>query len=151
MVLFIEKTKRLECPYGTKEKIELMKGSLFRLLLRRTWRHRTDRLLLYFHVTSVMMPRAPSAIAHQNWETLAQVASWQRKSLDVDACPHTIFIHSSVLRRKLTNLLPLGFEAQTKKSLWWFWGTNHQTIDLGFEVQTKKPPQWFWGQTTNKP
>jgi hypothetical protein len=35
--------------------------------------------------------------------------------LDVDACPHTVFIRSSVLRHKPTNLLPLGFETQTKK------------------------------------
>jgi hypothetical protein len=35
---------------------------------------------------------------------------------DVDACSHTIFIRSSVLKRKATNLLPLGFESQTKKS-----------------------------------
>jgi hypothetical protein len=47
---------------------------------------------------------------------------------DVDACPHTIFIYSSVLRRKSTNLLPLvlrlklrnhhdDFAAQITKSL----------------------------------
>jgi hypothetical protein len=69
-----------------------------------------------------MMPRAPPAIApspvlRQNWETLAQVISQQSRQSDVDACPHTVFIHSLVLRRKPTNLLPLGFEAQTKKPL----------------------------------
>jgi hypothetical protein len=42
---------------------------------------------------------------------------------------------------------PFGFEAQTKKWLHWFWGTNHQTIDHDFEAQTKKSLQWFWGQT----
>jgi hypothetical protein len=66
-------------------------------------------------------------------------------------CPHTVFIRSSVLRRKPTNLLPPGFEAQTNKSPRWFWGPNHQTIDLGFKAQIKKPSQWFWGQTTDKP
>jgi hypothetical protein len=37
------------------------------------------------------------------------------------------------------NYSPLGFEAQTKKLLWWVWGSNHQTIAAGFEAQTKKP------------
>jgi hypothetical protein len=30
-------------------------------------------------------------------------------------CLHTVFIHSSVLRHKPTNLPPLSFEAQAKK------------------------------------
>jgi hypothetical protein len=68
----------------------------------------------------MMMPRAPPAIAPspvlwQNRETLARLASQQSKLSDVNACPHTIFICTSVLRRKLTYLLPLGFEAQTNK------------------------------------
>jgi hypothetical protein len=33
-------------------------------------------------------------------------------------CPHTVFIHSSLLMQKPTNLFPIGFEAQTKKLLW---------------------------------
>jgi hypothetical protein len=66
--------KRLEHPYGLKRKLHLMKGSLVWLPLRHTRRHRTDRLLLHFYVTSTMMPRAPPAITpplvlRQNWET----------------------------------------------------------------------------------
>jgi hypothetical protein len=44
----------------------------------------------------------------------------------------------------VTNLLPFGFEAQTKNPSQWFWGPNHQTVDIGFEAQTKKPSLWFW-------
>jgi hypothetical protein len=55
--------KRLECPYGLNGKLHLIKDSLVRLSLCRTRHHRTDRLLLHFHMTSVMMPRAPPAIA----------------------------------------------------------------------------------------
>jgi hypothetical protein len=35
-ILFIAKTKRLECPYGLKGKLQLMRGSSFRLPLCRT-------------------------------------------------------------------------------------------------------------------
>jgi hypothetical protein len=153
MVLFIATTKRLECPYGPKKQLQLIKGSLVWLPLRRTRRHRTIRLLHHFHATSVMMPCAPPVIAppvlRQNWETLPRLASWWIKPPNVDACPHIIFIRSSVLRSKPTNLLPHGFEAQTKKPSWWFWGLNNQTVDLGFEVQTKKPSLWFWGIVWN--
>jgi hypothetical protein len=38
-----------------------------------------------------------------------------------------------------TNQSPLGFEAQTKKSLWWFWCPNHKTVVAGFDAQTGKP------------
>jgi hypothetical protein len=38
-----------------------------------------------------------------------------------------------------TNCTPLGFEAQTNKPSWWFWGPNHQTVDASFEAQTGKP------------
>jgi hypothetical protein len=155
MVLFICE-KRLECPCGLKWKLLLLKGSLVRLQLQRTWRHWTDHLSLLFHVTSAMMPHAPSVVApllvlRQNRKTLTWLTSHQSKPPDIDACPHTVFIHPSVLRHKSTNLLPLDFEAQAKKLSRWFWGLNHQTIDLGFEAQTKKPLQWFWGQTTDKP
>jgi hypothetical protein len=63
MVLFIAKTKRLECPYGLKGKLRLMKDSLVWLPLHRTRRHRTDHLLLHFQATSVMLPCAPPAVA----------------------------------------------------------------------------------------
>jgi hypothetical protein len=56
--------KRLECPYGQKGKLHLMKGSLVHLPLRRTRHHRTNRILFHFHATSTMMPRAPPTIAH---------------------------------------------------------------------------------------
>jgi hypothetical protein len=156
MILFICENKRLECSCGLKWKLLLLKGSLVRLQLSRTQRHRTNRLSLLFHTTSAMMPHAPSAIAplpvlRQNWKTLVLLASRWSKPPDVDACPHTVFIRLSVLRSKPTNLLSLGLEAKTKKPLWWFWGPNHQTIDFGFEAQTKKLSQWFWGKTTNKP
>jgi hypothetical protein len=99
-------------PYGLKEKIHLMNGSLVRLPLCRTRRHQINRLLLHFHATSVMMPREPPAVApppvlRQNWKTLAQLASRRSKPPDVDAYPHTVFIRSSILRHKPTNLLPL--------------------------------------------
>jgi hypothetical protein len=81
---------------------------------------------------------------------LAWLPSWWSKPPDVDVCPRTVFIWSSVLTCKPTNILPHGFEAQTKKSSWWFCASNHQTTDLGFEAQTSKPSQWFWGQTTDK-
>jgi hypothetical protein len=48
--------KRLECPYGLKGKLHLMKGSLVRLPLRCTRRHWIDSLLLHFHVHSFPAP-----------------------------------------------------------------------------------------------
>jgi hypothetical protein len=140
-----------------------MKGSLAWLPLRRTRRHRTDRLLLHFHATSIMMPHkppiaTPPSVLKQNWEILAWLASRWSKLPDVNACPHTVFIHSSVLRHKPTNLLPLGFEAQTKKLLCWFCGSYHQTTATSFEAETgklervvlrpnrKNRSHCFWGQ-----
>jgi hypothetical protein len=55
-VLFLAETKDLECPCGLKRKLEQGKLSLVRLVLCRTRRHRTDRLLLHFHVTSAVIP-----------------------------------------------------------------------------------------------
>jgi hypothetical protein len=58
-----------------------------------------------------------------------------------------------------TNWSPLGFEAQTKKPSWWFWGINHQTKAADFEAQIGKLSTTlvlrlneetdcrFWGQT----
>jgi hypothetical protein len=69
LVLFLLKTKRLECPYGQKEKLQLMKGSLVRLLLRRTRQYRIDRLLLHFHATYAMMPHAPRRRSFASIET----------------------------------------------------------------------------------
>jgi hypothetical protein len=122
-----------------------MKGILIRLSLCRTRRHQTDCLLLHFHTTSAMMLRAPPAVAlspvlRQNSKTLAQLASRWSKPSDVDTRSYTVFIHSSVLRCKPTNLLPFSFETQIKKPSRWFWDPNHQTVDLGFEAQTKKLP-----------
>jgi hypothetical protein len=61
----------------------------------------------------------PPSLLHQFWgktgKILARLASQRSKPPDVDVCPHTVFIHSLVLRHKSTNLLPLGFEVQTKK------------------------------------
>jgi hypothetical protein len=130
-----------------------MKGSLVWLPLHRTRCHRTDHLLLHFHTTSTMMPRAhpavtPPPVLRKNWETLAQVVSRWSKPPDIDACPQTVFIHLSVLRRKLKSLLPLGFEAQTKKPSWWFCGPNHQTTAAYFRPKPGNPSEWFCGQTT---
>jgi hypothetical protein len=112
----------------------------------------------------MMMPHTPPAVTpslvlRQNWETLAWLASQWSKSPDVDACPHTIFIRTLVFKRKLPNLVPLGFEAQTRKLSWWFCGPSHQTTAANFEAQTRKP-EWvvlrpkhknhshrFWSQT----
>jgi hypothetical protein len=55
--------KKLEYPCGLKGKLHLLKGSLVQLPLCRTWRHRIDCLFLHFHVTSTMMPRAPTVVA----------------------------------------------------------------------------------------
>jgi hypothetical protein len=65
--------------YGLKMKLQLKTDILVRLPLRRTRRHRTDHLLLHFHAISMMMPRAPPAVApspvlSQNRETLARLA-----------------------------------------------------------------------------
>jgi hypothetical protein len=109
-----------------------MKDSFVRLPLRRTWRHWTYSLLLHFHMTSMMMPRAPPTVApspilSQNWETLARLASWWSNPLDVDTCPHTVFIRLSVLRCKPANLLPLVLRPKPR---------NHRD---DFESQITKP------------
>jgi hypothetical protein len=39
---------------------------------------------------------------------------------------------------QLTNRSPLGFEVQTKKPSWGFWGPHHQIVAAGFEAQTGK-------------
>jgi hypothetical protein len=144
MGLFIAKTKRLECLYGPKGILQLMKSSLVRLLLHHTRRHRTDHLLLYFYVTSAMIPCAPADVAppsvlRQNWKTLARLASRRSKPPDVDACPHTVFIYSSVLRYKPTNLLPIGFEAQNKKPSTLVLMPKLRNCRDDFEAQITKP------------
>jgi hypothetical protein len=163
MVLFMVKTKRLECPYGLKGKLQLMKVSLVWLLLRRTRRRRSDCLLLHFHVTSTMMPRAPSAITppilRQNWKTLARLALWWNKPLDVDMCPHTIVINSSILSCKLTNLLPMvlipklrnchgDFDTQIAKPSTLVLRSKPRNRHSGFEAKPlTNRCHWFWDQT----
>jgi hypothetical protein len=110
LVVFIGPTKRLKCLYRLKKKLQLRKGILVRLALRRTWCHRTECLLLHFHVISMMMPRAapviaPSSVFRQNWETLEWLASRRSKQLDLDACP-----------------------TPSSSSAHRFWGANRQTI-----------------------
>jgi hypothetical protein len=83
-----------------------------------------------------------------DWKTLAQLASWRSKPPDVDACPHIVFIRSSILSQKPINLLPLSFEAQTKKSLQWFCGPNHHTVTPVLRPKPGNLSEWFWGQTT---
>jgi hypothetical protein len=121
-----------------------MKGSLVRLPLHRIRRHWTNHLSLYFHVTSTMMSRAPPAVARspvlrQNWEILTWLASWWSKMLDVDTCPQTVFIRSSVSRHKPTNLHPLCFEAKMKKLSRWFWGLSGSSTPgtMGYRLQPK--------------
>jgi hypothetical protein len=38
-----------------------------------------------------------------------------------------------------TNCSPFGFEAQTKKPMWWFWGPNHQTVLVSSEAKMGQP------------
>jgi hypothetical protein len=123
-------------------------------------------ILLHFHATSTMMPLAPPAVApppglRQNWETLARLALLRSKPPDVDAYPHTVFICSSVLRRKPTNLLHLvlrpkprnchsDFVGQITKPYLQilrpkpeilsdrFWGQNTRTIAIGFKIKPGK-------------
>jgi hypothetical protein len=156
-----------------------MKDSLARLPLRRTRHHWTDHLLLHFHMTSTMMSCAPSTVTpspvlRQNWEILAWLASPWSKPSNVDTCPHTVFILSSVLRSKPINLPPLvlrhkprnrrgDFETQITKSSTLVLRTkprNHRG-DFGAQItkpsalilrpKPRKASQWFWGQTTDKP
>jgi hypothetical protein len=138
MVLFIMKTKRLQCPCGLKGKWQLMKGSLVRHSLCCTWRHRTDRLLLHFHATSVMMPHAPPVVTHlpilrQKWETLAWLASWWSKLPDVDACPDTVFIRHRFW----------GTNQQTSSP--WFWGPIQEIIVVILKPKSPNRSAWFWG------
>jgi hypothetical protein len=59
-----------------------------------------------------------------------------------------------------TNRSLFGFEVETKKLSWWFWGPNHHRSCL-FWGPTKKPSSlvlrwnrhhWFWGQNReNRP
>jgi hypothetical protein len=54
-------------------------------------------------------------INSSHFDRCITLASRRSKPPDVDVFPHTVFIRSSVLRCKPINLLPLGFETQTKK------------------------------------
>jgi hypothetical protein len=127
-----QKTRILECPYGPKWKLQLIKGCLVWLPLCRTRHHRIDRLSLHFRATSTMMPHVPSTVApslvfRQNWETLARLALRWSKPPDVNVCPHTVFIRSLVLRCQPTNLPHLVLRPKP---------VNH--LD-DFEAQITKP------------
>jgi hypothetical protein len=68
-----------------KEKLHLMKGSLVQLPLCHTRRHRTGHLSLHFHMTSMMMPRAPPAtvalvLRTNQWQTAATGLRLNRKT-----------------------------------------------------------------------
>jgi hypothetical protein len=72
--LYLWQKQKTRMLLWAKEKLHLMKGRLIWLPLCRTRWHQTNRLMLHFHVTSMMMPRAPPAVApspvlRQNWET----------------------------------------------------------------------------------
>jgi hypothetical protein len=63
LVLFIGPTKRLKRTYGIKKEITASEGYFSPTF---TVPHPTpsnDRLLIHFHETSTMMPRAPPAVA----------------------------------------------------------------------------------------
>jgi hypothetical protein len=99
-----------------------------------------------------MVPCASPAVAHSpvlrpDWETLAQLASTWSKPLYLNACP--TLTHPSVgFVMQPTNWILLNFEAQTKKPLRWFWGSNHQTVAAILKTKPKNPPPpWFWGST----
>jgi hypothetical protein len=132
MILFIVKDKRLECPYGLKGKLHLMKRSLVWLTPRRTRRLRTGHLLLHFHATTMMMPCAPPVVApspvlRYNWKTLADLLP--------DKASHRMF----------TRVLTPSSSAHR------FWGVNQQTSShlvlrhklrnchSDFEAQLTKP------------
>jgi hypothetical protein len=90
-----------------------------------------------------MVPRAPPAVTpppvlRPDWKTLARLASTWSKPLDLDACPMPSQPPVGFVAQP-TKWNDFGFEAQTKKSVWWFWGPNHQTVVAGFEAQPRKP------------
>jgi hypothetical protein len=95
------------------------------------------------------MPHAPPAIASlsvlkQKWETLARLASWWNHRGEVQTTKFLLKLRNHLhlligFEVQITNFLPLGFEAQTKKSSWWFCGSNHQTAATNFKAQTGKP------------
>jgi hypothetical protein len=97
-----------------------MNGSLVRLSLRRTRHYRTDRLLLHFYTPNAMMPRQQSTVAlltilRQSWKPLPWLMSRWSKTLDINVYPHIVFICSSVLRHKQTNLLLLILRPKPRK------------------------------------
>jgi hypothetical protein len=96
--------------------------------------HRPTHFQLQLNATSVMNPPVLSL----DWESLARLASWWSKLLDLDACPASSSSSVSFVAQ-LINHNPLGFELQTKKLSWWFWGQNHQTGPASFDAQTRKP------------
>jgi hypothetical protein len=127
-----------------KKKLQLMNDSLVQLPLRRTRRHWTDHLLLHFHATSVMMSCAPPVVApslvlSQNLKTLAWLASRWNNPLDVDAWPHTVFIRSSVLIHKPTNLLHLVLIHKPTNLLHLVLRPKPKNHHGDFEAQITKP------------
>jgi hypothetical protein len=161
MVLFICE-KRLEHPCGLKWKLLLLKGSLVRLQLHRTWRHQSDHLLLLFHVTSAMMPHAwsivtPLPVWRQNWKTLAWLASHQS---NYQMSMHVLTPYSSahrfwdtnrqtssnmILRHKSRNRRG-DFEAQITKLSTLVLRLKPRNRRSGFKAKllTNRWP-WFWG------
>jgi hypothetical protein len=143
MILFTVKTKRLECYYGQKWKLHLMKGSLIRLPLRLTRHHRTNRLSLHFHATSAMIQHAPPTVAHslilrQNRETIVRLASGRSK----------MRMSMRVLTPSSSTHRVLGANRQTSPT--WFWCPNQETVAVilrhkprnhhdDFEAQIIKP------------
>jgi hypothetical protein len=84
-----------------------------------------------------MMPHAPpigapSPVLRQNWETLARHPFQLSKASDVNTCPHTTFIRSSILRCKPTNRSPLVLRPKPRNYRSDFVGkiTNQQLLVL---------------------
>jgi hypothetical protein len=79
-------------PLWAKKELQQNKGSLVRLALRHTRRHRVGHLSLHFGATSTMIAHAPSTIMPQtvlrsDYETLGRLASSESKPLDLNVCP----------------------------------------------------------------
>jgi hypothetical protein len=137
MVLFIAKTKRLECPCGLKGKLYVMKGSLVRLPLRRTRCHRTNHLSLHFHATSAMMPHAPPVVAPS--------PIFEAKLGNPTPTCFTMKQATGCRRVSSHRLHPvIGFEAQTDKPPpTWFWGPNQETVMVILRPKSPNSRPWF--------
>jgi hypothetical protein len=124
---------------GPKQVKRQSKGNWFRY----NPSYRLVHLQLKSDATSVMVPRAPHAVAlplflRVDWETRSRLPSKRSKTLDLNVFS-TSLPHSVGFLAQPTNCSMLGSEVQTKKPSRWFWDLNHQTVAAGFEVRIGKP------------